>query len=253
VAFQLGRLTVTWYGILVAVGFLAGLWTASRRAPRAGIAPETVMDLGPWLIVGAILGARAFYVISYWEESFANAPWTEIFMIHHGGLVFYGGFIGASLAYIVFVRWRRCPFWSLADVIAPSIALGHAIGRLGCLMNGCCYGKACDLPWAIRFPGIPETGGTGVHPTQLYEAALNLGLYAALAWLFRRRPFDGVVLAAYLVAYAVLRSFVELFRGDYASSQIVGGLTPAHWISVALFAAGLLLFWKLPRRASRQA
>jgi phosphatidylglycerol:prolipoprotein diacylglycerol transferase len=253
VAFQLGRLTVTWYGILVAVGFLAGLWTASRRAPRAGIAPETVMDLGPWLIVGAILGARAFYVISYWEESFANAPWTEIFMIHHGGLVFYGGFIGASLAYIVFVRWRRCPFWSLADVIAPSIALGHAIGRLGCLMNGCCYGKACDLPWAIRFPGIPETGGTGVHPTQLYEAALNLGLYAALAWLFRRRPFDGVVLAAYLVAYAVLRSFVELFRGDYASSLIVGGLTPALWISVALFAAGLLLFWKLPRRASRQA
>lgn len=247
IAFQLGGLTVHWYGVLVALGFLAGLWTASRRAPRDGIAAEGIADLGPWLIVGAILGARVLYVVSYWETAFAGKPWYEPLLIHKGGLVFYGGLIGAALATIVFARWKRLPLWPLADALAPSISLGQVFGRLGCLMNGCCFGRACERPWAIRFPPDHETAGQPVHPTQLYEAALSLALYAGLAALHRRKRFDGQVFAAYLLGYAGVRSVVELFRGDYPQLGF-GWVTPAHWVSAGILLAGLLLWWKLPRR-----
>lgn len=246
-AFQLGGFTLHWYGVLVALGFVAGLWTASRRAPRLGITGETIADLGPWLILGGIVGARVLYVVSYWDRSFAGKPLWEIFAIHHGGLVFYGGLMGAVLCTLIFVRWRNLPLWPLADVLAPSIALGHAFGRLGCLMNGCCYGRQCDLPWAIQYPANPDLPPHPVHPTQIYEASLNLALYAGLAWLCRRRKFDGQVFAVYLVAYALLRSFVEVFRGDYPA-RTFGLLTPAHWVSVLIFVGGVVLWWKLPRK-----
>jgi len=248
VAFQFGGLTLQWYGVLVALGFLAALWTASRRALRLKVAPEIIMDIGPWLIVGAIVGARTLYVVSYWREYFASQPFSEIFMVHHGGLVFYGGLAGSSLACIAYARWKKLPLWKLADILAPSIALGHVFGRFGCLMNGCCYGRACQLPWAIHYPLGHETFPAGVHPTQIYEALGNLALYGALAWLFRRRRFEGQVFAVYLLGYAVLRSLVEIFRGDYPVRYFGGGLTPAHLVSIGIFAVGALLFVWLGRR-----
>ena len=253
VAFHIGPLTVHWYGILVALGFLFGLWTASRRALRDKISPEAVYDAGVWLLVGAIVGARTLYVISYWREDFAGRPLTEIFKVQQGGLVFYGGLIGASLAFIAFVRRRKLALWPFADTLAPSIALGNALGRLGCLMTGCCYGRACDLPWAVRFPADHATHSTPVHPVQLYDSLLNFALYFALAWLHRRRQFPGQVFAAYLMSYAVLRSFVESFRGDYSAAHVHGGLTPAHLVSIAIFAAGCVLLWVLPRPPQPEA
>lgn len=259
IAFRLGWLTIHWYGVMVALAFLAGLWTASRRGLRDGIPPEKIIDLGPWLILGGILGARVLYVISYWKDQFAGKPLGEIFMVWHGGLVFYGGLVGASLAGIHYLRRKKLPLWKVADVVAPSIALGYVFGRIGCLLNGCCYGRYCALPWAIRFPEGHETHlagspATPVHPTQIYESLLNLGLYAALAWLYRRKKFDGQVFGAYLVGYAVLRSFVEMFRGDYPASQhyLGGWATPAHLVSFAILAAGLALLLVLPRPAMKQ-
>jgi phosphatidylglycerol:prolipoprotein diacylglycerol transferase len=256
-ALQLGPLTIHWYGVLVAVGFLAGLWTAGRRAPRAGLPGETVADLGPWLIVGALVGSRVLYVISYWHTLFddpliPSAPWTEIFMVQRGGLIYYGGLIGAALACLIRARWKKLPLWRLADVLAPSVALGCVFGRLGCLMNGCCYGRLCELPWAIRFPndsfawrqhralGLADEQGPSapVHPTQIYDALFNLALYAVLAWVFRRRKFDGQVFTTYLMGYAILRSLIELFRGDYAAEHLSGGFTPAHLAGLAIFAVG---------------
>jgi len=248
IAFQIGGFNIYWYGVLVAIGFVAGLWTASRRALHAGISGEIVADLGPWLLLGTVAGARLLYVVSYWREDFAGKPFWELFNIRSGGLVYYGGFIGASLACIVFVRFKKLPLWRIADILAPSIALGYAIGRIGCLMNGCCYGRPTDLPWALRFPADHPTQGHYVHPTQLYESALNLGLYAALAWLFRRRQFDGQIFAAYLVCYAVLRAFVESFRGDYTTYYLGGYATPAQVLSLFIFTAGLLLWWTLPKQ-----
>ncbi len=255
IAIQFGKFSIHWYGIFVAAGFLLGLWTASRRGLRSGISPETVMDFAPWLLVGVIVGARLLHVVSYWED-FADKPWTEVFMIHHGGLVFYGGFFGAVAAGLIYVRRKKIGALKFGDVLAPSISLGHALGRIGCLMTGCCYGKVCHLPWAIHFPMGHDThpvGGsaTPVHPTQIYESILNFGLYFFLAWLFRRKKFDGQILAAYLLGYAVVRSVVEAFRADYSPADYFfnGLVSPGQFISVGIFAAGLILFWlKKPRR-----
>jgi phosphatidylglycerol:prolipoprotein diacylglycerol transferase len=245
--FQFGVFTVTWYGVLVATGFLVGLWTASRRAVRDNVHPETIFDMGPWLLAGSIVGARTLYVVSYWNESFAGRPLKEIFMVQHGGLVFYGGLIGAALGSMLFAWRRHLPLWRLADIIAPSIALGYFFGRWGCLMNGCCYGRPTTLPWGIHFPYGHETYPNAVHPTEIYDSLLNLGLYGFLAWLHRRKKFDGQVFAVYLICYAVLRSFVELFRGDYTPVHYLGPLTPAQLVSIGVVAAGGLLLWKLPR------
>ncbi len=241
----------------MALAFLAGLWTASRRGVRDGVPGETVLDLGPWLVVGSILGARILYVLTFWREQFAEHPFPDIFTVWRGGLVYYGGLIGATLACILFARVKRVPLWKLADTVAPSIALGYVFGRVGCLMNGCCYGPACHLPWAITFgeaangapPGIP------LHPTQLYDSLLNLVFYLALAALFRRKKFDGQIFATYLVGYAVLRSLVEVFRGDYPTYQhfLGGWATPAQVVSIGILVAGLLLLALLPRPGAHNA
>ncbi len=252
IAFHLGPLAIHSYGVMVALGFIVGLWTAGRRALLAGIASEKIIDLGPWLIVGALVGARALYVISYWHEAFAGRPLVEIIAVWNGGLVYYGGLIGASLTCILYARTKRFPLWTLADILAPSIALGYVFGRIGCLLNGCCYGRPCNLPWAITFPegafGAPP--GIPLHPTEIYESLLNLALYVGLAWLFRRRKFDGQIFGVYLVAYALLRSFVEMFRGDYPQHYLGGWATPAHLVSIAILAAGLALLRFLPRGTS---
>jgi phosphatidylglycerol:prolipoprotein diacylglycerol transferase len=251
ILFHIGSFPVHSYGVMIALAFVFGLWTATRRARRENISSEAIADVTLWIMVGTILGARAVYVVTYWNDEFAGQPVSEIFAIWHGGLVFYGGLIGAIITGAIYLRWKKLPLWKTADVLAPSIALGSVFGRIGCLLNGCCYGRACDLPWAISFPPGNPLGSptTPVHPTEIYDALLNLGLYFFLAWLFRRKKFDGQIFATYLLCYAVTRSFVEYFRGDYTNLHYHLGLTPAQWISVPIFVAGLALAAILSRRA----
>ncbi len=248
IAFQFGGVAIYWYGILAALAFVAGFWTASRRAERYGISAQTIIDLAPWLIGGAIVGARTWYVLYFWKEEFSGKPLWEVFMLRRSGLVFYGGLVGASLATIIYARLKKLSLWNLADSLSPSIALGHGFGRLGCLMTGCCYGRPTDLPWAIRFPADHWTGGIAVHPVQVYESILNFMLYFALAWWYRKRRFEGQIFGIYLVAYSVLRAFVETFRGDYPKRYVAGMITPAQMFSVLTVLAGLVLLWKLARR-----
>ena len=181
ILFHLGSFPVHSYGVMIALAFLFGLWTATLRARRENISSEKIADVTLWLMVGAILGARIVYVTTYWREEFADQPFSEIFMIQHGGLVYYGGLIGATIAGMIYIHWKKLPLWKTADVIAPSIALGSVFGRTGCLLNGCCYGRPTDLPWGIRFPADHPTGGVPVHPTEIYDALLNLVLYFFLA------------------------------------------------------------------------
>jgi phosphatidylglycerol---prolipoprotein diacylglyceryl transferase len=252
ILFHLGSFPVHSYGVMTALAFVFGLWTATLRAKREKISSETIADVTLWIMLGTILGARAVYVATYWKDEFAGQPLSEIFAIWHGGLVFYGGLIGAIVAGAIYLCWKKLPLWKVADVLAPSIALGSVFGRIGCLLNGCCYGRACDLPWAITFPADnplhPPT--SPVHPTEIYDALLNLGLYVFLAWLFRRKKFDGQIFATYLLCYAVTRSFVEYFRGDYTNLHYHFGLTPAQLVSVPIFITGLALAAILSRRAS---
>ncbi len=250
ILFHVGSFPVHSYGVMIALAFVFGLWTATLRARREYISGEIIADVTLWIMAGTILGARAVYVATYWKDEFAGQPLSEIFAIWHGGLVFYGGLIGAIIAGAIYLRWKQQPMWKIADTLAPSIALGSVFGRIGCLLNGCCYGRACDLPWAISFPADnplhPPT--TPVHPTEIYDALLNFALYLFLAWLFRRKKFDGQIFATYLICYAVTRSFVEYFRGDYTDTHHHFGLTPAQLTSVPIFIAGLALAAILSRR-----
>ncbi len=252
VAFEIGDLAIHWYGVFLALGVLAGIWTASRRCVLDKLQPAVIIDLAPWLVGGVIVGARALYVATYWKSQFAGQPFWQIFNLRSGGLVFYGGLIGAVVTTYLYLHFKRLPTWKVADALAPSIALGHALGRVGCLMFGCCYGRICELPWAIHFPIGHESHPNGVHPTQIYESMLNFGLYLALAWLYRRKKFDGHVFGVYLVSYAIIRSFVELFRGDYDPAQyhLGGWFTPAHFVSIGILSVGLFLLWRL-RSGSR--
>ena len=240
----------------MAVAFFAGLWTATRRARLVNVSADTITDVTLWLMAGSIIGARVVYVTTYWKQEFAGQPISEIFMVQHGGLVYYGGLIGASVASLGYLKWKKQPLWKIADILAPSIALGSVFGRIGCLLNGCCYGRACELPWAITFanPQAHEFSGTPlgvpVHPTEIYDALLNLLLYAGLAWMFRRRKlFAGQIFALYLIGYATCRSTVEFFRGDYPPDHIHAGIfTSAQLLSVPIFAAGIALWIWFSRR-----
>lgn len=254
IALKLGSLTIHWYGVMIALAFLAGLWTATLRARRENISGEKIADVVLWLMVGSILGARIVYVTTYWHEEFAGQPISEIFAVWHGGLVYYGGLIGGIAGGTIYILWKRMPMWKTADVLAPSIALGSFFGRMGCLLNGCCYGRQTDLPWAITFtnPLAHDLSNTPLnvplHPTQIYDGLLNLALYVFLAWLFRRKKFDGEIFATYLICYAITRSIVECFRGDYTNLHYHFGLSPAQWISVPIFVTGLALAAILSRR-----
>lgn len=263
IAFYLGSLPIRWYGLMMATAFLAGLWTATRRARLVNVSGDVIGDVTLWLMLGGIAGARFVYVTTYWKQEFADQPFSEVFMVQHGGLVFYGGLIGASLAVCAYLAWKKLPVWKIADIMSPSIALGSVFGRVGCLLNGCCYGRPCDLPWAIQFPngsdawdqqfhaGLVSATGPSlpIHPTEIYSGLLNLVLYFALAWQFRRKKFDGQIFALYLMGYAVFRSFVECFRGDYPPDHIHDGLTSAQLLSIPMFIVGLGLLWFFWQRA----
>ena len=235
---------------MMACAFLAGLWTATRRARLVNVHGDIIADVTLWLMAGGILGARIVYVTTYWKQEFAGQPFSEVFMIQHGGLVYYGGLIGSTVAGIIYLAWKKLPVWKIADILAPSIALGSIFGRIGCLLNGCCYGRTCDLPWAIHFPPGHETHGAAVHPTEIYDALLNLILYVFLAWLFRRKHFDGQIFVTYLIIYAIFRSLAEYFRGDYPTDHVHAGLTSAQLVSVPIFVTGIVLALFLSRRAA---
>jgi phosphatidylglycerol:prolipoprotein diacylglycerol transferase len=261
------------YGLLIATAFLVAMTIAGRAAQREGQDRDRVMDLTFWILVAAMIGSRVLFILVNWDD-YARDP-ASIFAFWKGGLVFYGGFIGAVLISIWYMRRHRMPFFPVADILIPSVALGHAIGRLGCFAAGCCWGGACDphLPWAAQFPpeslayqsqvatGIIKLGAAhtiAIHPTQLYESLGELLIFCALLFWRQRKRFHGELLALYLVLYAPLRAMVETLRGDEERGRVFNFVGPwakgAWWnlstselISVAIFAAGIALFAYLGR------
>lgn len=237
---RLGPLTINTYGVLVAAGFLLGLLLAARRARQEGIDAENISDLGVWLIVAGMGGAKVFHIVFFWEDFIAGWRASGVASLREG-FVFYGGFIGACAATAVFARRRGMSLWKLADVMAPSVALGHALGRLGCFFNGCCYGKPSGLPWAVRYPSEHVMHGIPVQPTQLYEVAGNLALLAGLSLFYRWKRFDGQVWWWYVLGYGALRFGIEFARGDYAV-HYGGVFTLGHVVAAAMMAvAGVAL------------
>lgn len=276
------RLPLHSYGLLLAAAFLVGVVLAQREARRRGQDPEAIAELSFWILVAALVGSQVFYVALNLDEfsgpRFLGDPPFQavprVLQVWKTGLVFYGGFIGAALAALAIMRRRRLPFLAYADTLIPSVAFGHFLGRLGCLAAGCCWGGLAGdhLPWAVRFgPGAsaydtfagggypaaylsPDHATTApLHPVQLYEAVGELGIFLLLVLLVRpRKRFHGQVLAAWLVLYAALRGVLELFRGDLARRAVLG-LNSGQWISVAILAAGVILWAAVPRPAAAAA
>ncbi len=238
VCFYIGRKPIYWYGVLVAAG-LAAAWAHLRRlGRRAGFDEQLVSNMVLVAMLGGLVGARAAYVAANWSEYAGR--WSEIIRIDHGGLVFYGGALGAAAALSVHAALRRIPWRRYADFIVTGLPLGHAFGRIGCFLNGCCYGRALS--------GAPDWMG-GRWPVQLMEATANLLIYGALTRLYIRGTTPGMVFAAYLMSYPVIRFLLEFLRGDQRA--VWAGLHVAQWMSLALFATGVLLawIWKTQRRS----
>jgi phosphatidylglycerol:prolipoprotein diacylglycerol transferase len=236
------------YGVLVAAAFLTGLWVVGRLAKEAGLNPDSVTNLGLYCALAAIAGAKLmmFLVdISYYTEH----P-GEIFSIEslQAGGVFYGGLIAALAVSWWYMRRSKLPLLKTADVFAPAIAIGHAIGRIGCFTAGCCWGERCDLPWAVTFHseeahnrvGVPL--GVPLHPTQLYESAAEFAIFAILYWRFRKPHPQGSIISLYLILYSTARFVVEFFRYHEQGNWLNGPLDTSQWISLALFAMGAIYF-----------
>lgn len=237
------------YGMMVAAGFLAAILTWQWMGRRETRPPGFAADLGFWLMTSGIVGARLAYVAANW--SYYRAAPLEIVRIDQGGLVFYGGLILASAALALFARHHRLPLWHAADFAIPGLAIGHALGRIGCFLNGCCYGRpAGDACCGIVYPPVCEPGrlfaGIPLYPVQLIESACLLVIWLALVGAYSRRKKDGAVFALYLMLYPPCRFLLEYLRGDERLAWF--RIDAAQATSIGLFLAGVLLFVLLPRK-----
>jgi phosphatidylglycerol:prolipoprotein diacylglycerol transferase len=262
------------FGAMLFLGFVAGAWTAGRRGARIGYPPEMIWDIGIWLFIAGVIGCRIFYCIQYGSRLFYNdvgghavlksLPGLVLAAVNlpDGGLVYYGGIPTGLLAAIWICRKRNLNLLALGDVIIPSLFLGMAFGRIGCFLNGCCYGDRCDLPWGVQFPmgSVPDMalvlrGFVGadqdltvrLHPTQLYSSLDGLFLFLLTHAYFPFRPRNGAVIALGALTYPLTRFAIESLRADELG-QFNTSLTISQWVSILTFAVGIVFAIWLSRR-----
>lgn len=252
VLLNLGRLQLYSYGVMLFISFLCGIALAEQRAKRFGVDPKRITDLALWVLIAVILGSRLFYVAFHWDEFrnnlidiikfWGNPPGLS-------GLMFYGGLIGGFIAGLIFVWVNRLPVIKLLDAVMPGIMLGEGFTRIGCFLNGCCFGRECQgfpgmvfppgSPAGSRFPGVP------IHPTQLYSSAAGFVLFGIALWLERRRLKEGVLFAVLLILYAMFRFLVDFIRYYENAANLWGN----QIVSLTLAAIGVVLLILFQRRA----
>ncbi|PSN14929.1 prolipoprotein diacylglyceryl transferase [filamentous cyanobacterium CCT1] len=255
IAFQLGPLTIRWYGLLITTGLLLGITLAQRLGQRRGLDPERIGDLAIWLVLGALPGARLYYVLFEWPR-YADRPLSAL-AIWQGGIAIHGAILGGAIAALLFARRYKLSFWQLADVVAPALVLGQAIGRWGNFFNSEAFGSPTSLPWRVYIPPAQRPPGLGdvayYHPTFLYESLWNLGVLGLVLWLFfwgLRHPGrlrTGTIFLVYFATYSLGRFWIEGLRLD---SLMLGPLRIAQVVSLAGIAfgtVGLLWLYRLKR------
>ena len=256
--FKLGPLSIYSYGVLLATAYIVGLQLALRRADRAGLSGQRVMDLGIFIIISALVGAKLMLFIVEFKQ-FTSEPARLMVLLKSGG-VFYGGLLAALAVAILYAKKVGLPWLPTADALAPGAAIGHSIGRLGCFAAGCCWGQETDVPWAVTFTDAGAHEFTGVplglhlHPTQLYEAfgTALIGLY--LLRTFRKPHASGSILGRYLLLYSAFRFCVEFFREDGARTILVGGIiSTTQIVAVALVALGAYIWITTSRKEASPA
>lgn len=245
---QVGSFSIKTYGFLIAVGFLAGISLALRDAKRLGYDQQIILDIAFYIIIGAIVGSRIFYVLINFSH-YLQHP-LAVFKIWQGGLVFFGGFILAVVLALWIIRKNRLPVWRTLDIFAPSLAVGVFFGRLGCFSAGCCYGKPCDLPWAVTFtnPHSLAQLHTPLHPTQLYASCGALITFCILYLTRKKKFFDGQLTLMWVILYSGFRLIEETYRGDFRGDLVFGMYTVSQVISVVLIAAAVICFPVLKKR-----
>jgi phosphatidylglycerol---prolipoprotein diacylglyceryl transferase len=252
--FQIGHFEIPTYGVLVALGVLVGLWISVRNAAKQGIKAENAWDFGIAIVLAGILGAKILYVILDWRTGNAfGQNLRQIFTLDtlQSGGVFSGGLLAALVVAAWFLRKYHMPALATCDAFAPGLAIGHAIGRLGCFAAGCCYGKPTSHVWGVTFKNLlpPPLVDALVprEPTQLFESAAELGIFFLLTWMFKRKKFDGQVFGAYLFLYGIARFFIEFLRGDEGRGSVFGGaLSGTQMIAIGLVLTGGLIWYLRP-------
>ncbi len=249
------------FGIMLVLAFLTAPALAWRRARREGLDGDVILDMAFWIFVSGLIGARAFYCIQYWGRDIHNI-W-EALQYWRGGIVFYGSIVGGAIGFFGYRFFYPFPIRPYLDAIAPSIAIGSFFGRLGCFLNGCCYGDACTLPWAVSFPSrspawdhqvglhlidVESLRSIPVHPTQIYSALDGLVLFILLMAYYPLRRRDGEVMGLLMLTYPITRFLIEFLRND--EGAFYAGLTISQNISLLLLLGGVLYWawiWWLPR------
>lgn len=228
------------YLFIISLSFSIGVVWVSRRALRGKMDHKFALDLGLAFMIGSMVGARLFHVFYERPDIYLADP-IRLFQVWRGGFVYYGGFIGALALCLALLRWRRQPFLPWADLFAPVLSFGYALGRIACFMAGCCFGRECHYPWAVHFPeGVEAPAGVPLHPTQLYASLWEWGVLALLLGLERRSPRlpPGSLFFVWLIGHGAGRIIMEHFRADFRGPEALG-LSISTLISLALLGAGL--------------
>lgn len=254
--FQIGSFGVPTYGVLVALGVLVGLWISVRNSEKQGIKADNAWDLGIAVVLAGIVGAKVLYIILEWRSGHTYGEnLREIFTLDtlQAGGVFSGGLIAAFVVAAWFLRKHQMPALRTCDAFAPGLAMGHAIGRLGCFAAGCCYGKPTDHFWGVTFTNPLANAVTqtplnrALEPTQLIESAAELSIFFLLTWMLKHRKFDGQIFGAYLFLYGIARFLIEFLRGDDGRGSVFGGLlSGTQLIAIGLVLAGGLIWYLRP-------
>src|SRR5688500_4843040 len=251
ILFEIGGFPVYTCGVLLAAAYLLRLQFALWRAKSRGLDPNRVMDLGIWIIVSALVGAKLLLLIVEWDTYGRST--AELMTLVRSGGVFYGGLIVAVVVAIWYLWRHRMPIWSVSDVFAPGIALGHVVGRMGCFFAGCCFGKPASVPCAITFHSEYAARNVGtpinipLHPTQLYEAGAELLILGLLIATERKgRPFAGRTFWGYMLLYGISRFVIEFYRGDVRGT--LGALSTSQFVSLLIVPLSIIMLVILGRR-----
>ncbi|MGA1824132.1 MAG: prolipoprotein diacylglyceryl transferase [bacterium] len=248
VLFKIGPITIYTYGFCIAIGFLLAGFIIVREAKKAGIDHNKVMDVFFYSLLSGLIGSRILYVVFNIHDYWPNI-W-KIFLLWEGGLVFYGGLLGGAPVCFWLIHHYDLPILSVMDIIILPGPLAHSIGRIGCFMAGCCYGKSCDWMWAVVFKHKMSLAPLHrpIHPTQLYSSFSNLIIFLILVFVNRKKRFDGQIVSLYLCLYPMSRIVNEYFRADKRTILLFSHFTLTHLISIIAIVSGLVLYGYLGTR-----